>query len=408
MNMKWATSIYGPENIKESEEGVIDAIKYCAQEINEQLSGDKITFLTGFISSHFKGHYSKVPEYVNQELNPETFIGCSAGGLIGGGKEIENKPCVALTAAHLPNVNTRTFYVEDKDLPDLDASQDEWKKLIGVHEEEKAPYMVVIPDPFSFNTDSFIRGLDFAYPDSIKIGGLASGAKSANQNALFLDDQLYSKGLVGLVLDGDLIVDTVVAQGCKPIGRPLTITKCNKNILFELNDKPAIMALKNVLDGLSEGERQLIKESVFLGIAMNEMQVDFKQGDFLIRNILGIEPKSGAIVVGELLGNQKTIQFHVRDAASSADDLRCLLKQYKDESLDGGKRKASGALLFSCLGRGEYLYKRANHDSDCLRSYLGPVPIGGFFCNGEIGPLSNQTFLHGYTSSFGIFRENVK
>ena len=267
---------------------------------------------------------------------------------------------------------------------------------------------MVIPDPFTFNTDAFIRGLDFAYPDSVKIGGLASGAQRAFQNALFLNEKVFNRGLVGLVLNGDLIVDTVVAQGCKPIGKTFTVTKSNKNILFELDEKPAIMALKEVLDGLKETDRKLIKESVFLGIAMNELKDDFKHGDFLVRNIIGIEPRSGAIVVGELLTNQKTVQFHVRDAASSADDLRALLKQYRDNSLEGGKHQASGALLFSCLGRGEHLYKRANHDSDCFRSYLGPVPIGGFFCNGEIGPLSNQTFLHGYTSSFGIFRENRK
>src|SRR5262249_29734662 len=131
-----------------------------------------------------------------------------------------------------------------------------------------------------------------------------------------------------------------------------------------------------------------------------------KTGDFLIRNILGIEPRSGALVIGEIPQVERTVQFHLRDAATSADDLRLTLKRYCEEHNEGDGQ-AAGALLFSCLGRGRHLYGRANHDSECFRQYLGEVPLGGFFCSGEIGPVGGTTFLHGYTSSFGIFREKV-
>jgi small ligand-binding sensory domain FIST len=102
-----------------------------------------------------------------------------------------------------------------------------------------------------------------------------------------------------------------------------------------------------------------------------------------------------------MLREGQLVQFHLRDKVMSAEDLELMLSRYKDQEIS---RNACGALLFSCLGRGQYLYGKPNHDSDMFRDQLGDIPLGGFFCNGEIGPVGNSTFLHGYTSSFGIFR----
>ena len=94
------------------------------------------------------------------------------------------------------------------------------------------------------------------------------------------------------------------------------------------------------------------------------------------------------------------MQFHLRDADTSAQDLDAVLERYLDTQAIHGE---AGALLFSCLGRGSYLYGRADHDTDMFRDKLGPMPLTGFFCNGEIGQVGGSTYLHGYTSSFGVF-----
>ena len=96
------------------------------------------------------------------------------------------------------------------------------------------------------------------------------------------------------------------------------------------------------------------------------------------------------------------VRFHLRDAKTSAEDLHAMLTGY--ENTLSRKQDLSGALLFSCLGRGEYLYGEPNFDSNVFQQHLGDLPVGGFFCNGEIGPVGGETFLHGYTSSFGLFR----
>lgn len=417
--MKWASSIWGPESLGSSRDDLKQAIEKCVSKLKDEV--DSIDLLIGFVSPEFAEHFDEFPKLIQDAVNAKVFIGCSAGGLIGGGKEIEHANCVALTAASLPDVEVTPFHISNETMPDLDGSPDAWEKIVGVA-RSKNPSFVLMPDPFSMRSDDIIQGLDYAYPEAVKIGGLASGGREPGGNALFLDQQTLREGLVGIALTGNLIVDTVVAQGCKPIGEPCQVTKAKKHILFELDGEPAVMALRKLMQKLSDVDRSLAREAMFLGLVIHDKNrrieerketlkagqvsdAKLKSGDFLVRNILGIDQNSGALVVGEVLDKATTVQFHVRDAATSADDLRFLLKRFRDEKLEGDASGVKGALLFSCLGRGTHLYGTPNHDSDSFRDYLGAVPVGGFFCNGEIGPVGNQTYLHGYTSSFGIFRQ---
>ncbi len=428
--MKWASSICGPDGLNATSDDLSSAIGDCLYSLRTKLAAssvtggeeraradiitvgeeraraDQIDLLIGFVTPHFADLYADIPRMI-AEQEPAfkgVFIGCSAAGLIGGGQEIEQQPCIAFTAAHLPNVSIKPFYLSDAMLPASTSSKEEYEQKIGVIDSDN-PSFILLPDPFSFRLDEFLHGIDQHFPESVKLGGLASGAHAPGGNALFMNDRAFNSGLVGVALSGNIVVDTVVAQGCKPIGSPHVITRAQRHILFELDAEPAIMVLKRTIDGLSGFDLELAKEAIFLGLVMDESKDDYQAGDFLIRNILGIEQTTGALVIGEVLDKTLTVQFHIRDAATSADDLRFLLKEYKEQHVDNAQSEVRGALLFSCLGRGAQLYGRANHDSDCFRDYLGPLPIGGFFCNGEIGPVGRSTYIHGYTSSFGIFRE---
>jgi small ligand-binding sensory domain FIST len=394
--VKWASHLSVPTDEMDSLESVLVE---CCRVVQDQLGDSKPDLAVFFVSPHFILDYGAVPEIVKRELGATVLIGCSAGGLIGGGIEVEQQPAVALTAAKLPGVEITAFHVADDQLPDGDSAPDKWSELVGV-EPSKHPSFVLLPDPFTLRVDVLVQGLDYAFPKSSKVGGLASGASRPGLNVLYLDGLIHRQGAVGVALSGDVIVETVVAQGCRPIGVPMRVSRCSKNFLLELDGQQAVSVLHNLLLSLEPEDRELAKTSLFLGVVMDEFKDDFKPGDFLIRNILGIEPNSGALVVAESLRPERTVQFHLRDAVTSADDLRVMLKHYRDLHPE----EAAGALLFSCLGRGQYLYGQPNHDSECFKEYLGEIPLGGFFCNGEIGPVSGTTFLHGYTSSFGIFR----
>jgi small ligand-binding sensory domain FIST len=267
---------------------------------------------------------------------------------------------------------------------------------------EDEPHFVLLADPFSADAGSLLSGMDYAFPSSPKIGGLASGANGPGLNALFLDGEVFHGGAVGVALTGDVALDTVVAQGCRPVGELLSVTGCRENVLYELDGRPALEALRDLFTGLDERDRRLAGTSLFVGILMDDLREEPETGDFLIRNLIGIDSATGSLAVGERLQQGMSLRFHLRDAQTSAEDLDAMLSGYR-KTLPNTE-SPSGALLFSCVGRGQGLYGQKDFDTDAFRQHLGDVPVGGFFCNGEFGPVGGTTFLHGYTSSFGLFR----
>ena len=181
----------------------------------------------------------------------------------------------------------------------------------------------------------------------------------------------------------------------------MNVTRCSNNVLLGLDGATALEALQELYQVLSDRDKELARHSLFLGVVMDEFQEYPQLGDFLIRNIVGMDPRHGALAIGERLREGQIVQFHLRDAQTSADDLTAMVNQYRDRYRETG---VEGALLFSCLGRGQYLYGQPDHDTGIFRDLMGAIPVGGFFCNGEIGPVQGTTYLHGYTSSFGLFR----
>jgi small ligand-binding sensory domain FIST len=357
--MKWCSAI-------SEETDLVAAVRAASAELKAALRPEDPSLILVFVSEHHRAGYRDVPSLVGCEFGTSLVIGCSARSVIGGGREIEERPAVSLTAGVLPGVSLHPFHLDLDRLPEDDAPADLWRAHIGVP-HALAPQFLLLCDPFSFEGERLVRGLDRAYPASQKVGGVASGGQAPGDNALFVGTQVH---------------------------------RCD-NVLLELDGRPPLEVLQELYQSLCPEDRKRCRGSLFLGLEMKAAQDAYAQGDFLIRNLLGSDQESGALRVGALLRDSQVVQFHLRDARTSADDLERRLADYDERVLPGAAR---GALLFSCLGRGGQLYGRPNHDSDALRRHLGDIALGGFFCNGEIGPVQGQTFLHGYTSAFGIFR----
>ncbi|MEE2830135.1 MAG: FIST C-terminal domain-containing protein, partial [Myxococcota bacterium] len=239
-------------------------------------------------------------------------------------------------------------------------------------------------------------------PESTSLGGLASGGHEPGDHALFLNDEVHREGGVVLAMTGNIRVDTIVAQGCRPVGEPMRVTSCHGNFVVELDARKPAEVLRAVYESSSEVDRHLIQTSLFLGIALDEEAPGTGDEGFLIRNVLGLDPEEGVLAVGAQLTRHQRVQFHVRDQKTSRQDLGSLLSALSHEETE--EAGPCGALLFSCLGRGARLYGEPGHDSRLFLEHLGPIPLGGFFCNGEIGPVQGRPFVHGYTSVFGLFR----
>jgi small ligand-binding sensory domain FIST len=330
----------------------------------------------------------ELPERLLAAFPGAALVGCTAAGVIGDGREVEGAAALAVTAARLPGATVAPLH--------FGSDPERWAAAAPV-DPDAQPAFLLLPEPFRCDVQALVTWLDAAFPDSPKLGGIASGGDRPGSSRLFLGERVYERGAVGVAIHGDVSVTTVVAQGCRPIGTPMFVTAARGNALFELDGRSALSVLQQVYDGLPARDQELFRRSLFLGLVMRSDQQQYGPGDFLIRNLAGIDPSRGALVVGARLQENAVVQFHVRDAETSAADLAALLRRNADA-------RPEGALMFSCLGRGLHLYGRADHDTDMFRERFGPVPLGGFFCNGELGQVRGQTFLHGYTSSFGLFR----
>ncbi len=261
--------------------------------------------------------------------------------------------------------------------------------------------MVLLGDPYSFPADLFLQQLNQGLPGLKILGGMASGGSGPGSSALFLDDACLRAGAVGVLLRG-IAVRHVVSQGCRPIGRSMVITKSKENVIEELAGKPPLEQLKNLFEESESDEKVLLTKALrggglHIGQVVDEFLSQPERGDFLVRNVMGIDPKSGVMHIGDQARRGRTIRFHVRDAASADEDLRQLLVTARGTGAPGG------ALLFTCNGRGTRLFQQPDHDAGALQQHAGPLPAAGFFCAGEIGPIGGRNFLHGFTASIALF-----
>ena len=376
----------------------------------EELSKSVLSVLEGppdllflFASDHYRADFNTLPSRLTQNLACDTLIGCSASGVISNEREVEFQPAMSLVAASLPDVRLDGWHIEQKDLgPGTDHSRK--CALLAEQLASKPAQFIVLADPFTFPTEQLLHALEGGFEHAVIAGGLASGAQGPGETALFLNGTTYHSGALVLSLSGDLEMGTAVAQGCRPIGEPLFITALDNVTILELDGQPPLQVLHDLYVRSDERDRHLMQHSLFLGTAMRPGDSKYDQGDFLIRNLMGADRENGTINVATKLYVNQVVQFHVRDAKTSAEDLDHVLNKAR---ADYSPAVPAGAVLFSCTGRGEGLYGESGHDSASFHKQMGEVPLGGFFCNGEIGQVEGKAFLHGYTSCFALFQPHT-
>ena len=376
-----------------------EAADDACRQVAAQLSGGSCDLACLFVSPAYRATWPDLLAFIHERLRPRPLIGCSGSGIIGGAQEFEWVPAVSILAAHLPEVRLFPFAVTPKELADSSPGGF-WVDKIGASPEARTAF-VLLADPYTCQTPKLIAELNATYRARPIIGALVSGGASPGEHLLFLNTTVHRDGAVGVAMAGNITMDTVVSQGCRPVGRPYVVTKAEEQAVLELGGRQALAVLHDVLSALSPGDRQLAQRgSIFAGVAMSEMRQRFGSGDFLIRNIVGIDPELGALAIAEGAEVGQTIQFQLRDPATSRQELRRLLQQ----QLTPHPLPPAGCLLFNCAGRGKSLYGAAHQDVRLIQTVSGKLPIGGFFCDGEIGPVHGTNFLHGYTASLALFR----
>ncbi|HET7172372.1 MAG TPA: FIST N-terminal domain-containing protein [Gaiellales bacterium] len=347
------------------------------------LGGPRADLAFVFVSAEHAGDAAEVAAEVRRELDPGVLAGASTEAVIGGGREFEGRPAVSVLAASLGSGTARARHVSAADDGDL----------------ELAGPAVIVADPYTYPVERLLDDMNDAGA-AVAVGGMASGGRGAGEHVLFCGEEIHREGAVVVDLEGPVQLRTLVSQGCAPIGPEMVVTQAESNVIHELAGRPAYGRLVEIVGSLDLEQAELARRGVLAGLVIDENRVEYGADDYLVRGILGGDPESGAIAVGDVPRVGQTFRFHVRDASTADAGLRAALAA--GTALPG---RVTGGLLFACNGRGMGLFGTPDHDAAATAAALGGAPVAGMFCAGEIGPVGGRTFLHGFTATLALFVE---
>jgi small ligand-binding sensory domain FIST len=365
------------------------AVGECVGEVLDQI-GPMCDLAIVFVTGPHTGALEDIAVSVRTLLNPRVLLAATAVSVLGGGREVEDVAGLSLWAAR--------FGVDVEPLR-LEAHQSFGDVLLagGAGLPGRSGTVITIADPFSMPVEGLIDQLAELAPGIQLIGGMASAGRGPGGNVLVLDDEHFRDGAVGVYLPPEVDVTPVVSQGCRPFGQPWTITRCERNAIYELAGQTALERLMAELAELDPDERAAAAQGLHVGLVIDEHRSEFGRGDFLVRGVVGADREVGAVVIGAEVEVGRTVQFQLRDAAAADEDLRALMQD----------RRADGALVFTCNGRGSRLFGSPDHDAQIVAEAIGGRGVAGMFCAGELGPIGGENHLHGFTASIALFGGSV-
>jgi len=371
------------------------AARDLADEVRAKLGTASIDLACLFFSANHVSRAEVLATMLAQSLSPRVMLGCSGEGVISGSEELETTPAVTLWAASLPDVALEPVRLS------FSPSQDQFRLSGWPGSGLAEASFLLLADPFTTPMQEVLRLIDERYPGSKAVGGLAGGGQNAGENRLIFHGEVLAGGLVGVRFSGPIEIRPVISQGCRLIGDRFVVTKAEHNMIHELGGVPALQRLQAVFESLTGEDRRRAHRALHVGILIDEQRNRFERGDFLVRNLVGADQATGAVAIGDIVQEGQTVQFQLRDAQSASEDLNLMLASERAAH----HHPPLGALMFSCCGRGQGLFGRPNHDAAAVTERLGPIPIAGFFAQGEVGPVGGRNFLHGYTASMALFAE---
>jgi small ligand-binding sensory domain FIST len=253
--------------------------------------------------------------------------------------------------------------------------------------DAQAAFALIHADPLNAHIAELVAGLS----GKVETGFLVGGLTSSRQQNLQIADRVIEGGISGVAFADSVTIATRLTQGCSPIGPKHSVTGAQRNILVTLDGRPALEVFLEDIGEKLAGELERIGGVVFAGLPIQGSDT----GDYLVRNLVGIDPSNKLVAIGEIVPPSARVMFCRRDAKTARDDMTRML----DSIQEGLYAPPRGAVYYSCLGRGPSLFGANSEELEMIRSALGDVPLVGFFCNGEI----SHNRLYGYTGVLTLF-----
>ncbi len=339
-----------------------------------------------YLSDRLGGPADKVLARLRAATGVETWVGSVGLGVLASGVEYFDEPALSVMLAALPAGEFQVF--SGKRRPPLLGT----RTASGA---EAAHFAIVHGDPGTGDMPELLEDMSSKLASGYLVGGLSSSRSAAFQIA----DEVLQGGLSGVVLSSRIELATRLTQGCSPLRRgsgatPVRheVTEGERNVILALDGKPALEVLRAEAGAVFGDDFRGAAQAIHVGLPVPGSDT----GDYLVRNLIGIDPKHQAIAIGAYVEPGMQVMFCRRDRASAREDLERALDGIAAQ-LDGPPR---GALYYACVGRGEHMFGRRSVELGIIRDRLGDVPLTGFFCNGEI----SHDRLYGYTGVLTLFR----
>ncbi|MCG6863604.1 MAG: FIST C-terminal domain-containing protein [Chromatiaceae bacterium] len=356
-----------------------EVVKRCLAALRPLPQGGNLGFL--YVTDALADHMDDVLDHFRRSTTVEHWVGTVGMGICATGVEYYDGPAVAAMVGEFPEDSFRVFPAMLKDLDDFTARNGDW---IETHR----PFLgLVHGDPSNPLNEALVKQLAARTSSGFLVGGLASSRGGVYLYA----DGLTQGGLSGVLFSEDVSVITRLSQGCSPIGPQRVVTEAQRNIMIQLDGRPALDVLKEDIGEILSRDLTRIGGYIFAGLPIAGSDT----GDYLVRNLVGIDPQNGLVAIGDMVEQRGRVMFCRRDAQTAREDLLRMLAVIRKALT----RPPRGGVYVSCLGRGRNLFGENSEELKLIASVLGDFPLVGFYANGEI----SQDRLYGYTGVLTLF-----
>ena len=365
----------------------------------DQLGGAADTVLVFATVEHLQNERGLLAD-LQQVTMAEKIVGCSGLGVLTGQGEIDAGPGIAVAALSSDTITTDPFLYQP--LRERDREMGEWLAPRFGNVSQGNKILALFPDTYNTQPQALIQGLEEGLGYIPLVGAGCSENAAAGRSYQICGAQITTNAAAGLLLRGEFATTIGITQGCQPVTEAMVVTKGENNLIFEIDHRPAFEVFSRVIGAPLLANLRRALAFVFLGVPAEREKNSVAAGDYLIRNIIGIEPQKGILAIGDEVWEGQKIVFTLRDGQRARDDLTQMLQR---QSAQLGGRKPGLGLYFNCCARGPALYGLPGIDTAYIQNVLGDFPLIGFFGNFELGPLGGKNHLLAYTGVLVLISE---
>jgi small ligand-binding sensory domain FIST len=269
--------------------------------------------------------------------------------------------------------------------------------------DEKNSLMILLPDTYQGNPQPLLASMARRAGFHPVIGAGSSEDGTAGATYQVCGEKVATNAIAGAYISGDFDVQVDITQGCQPIAEPMMITKAEGNLIYEINQRPAMEAFAGLLKGPLREDLRRAVSVIFVGLPANRQENSVAPGQYLVRNIIGVDAGKGIIGIADEVVEGDAMIFAMRDGARAREDLEQMLLR---QTAALGSRKPALGIYFNCCARGNSLYGIPGIDSAYIRQALGDIPLVGMFGGYELAPLGRANHLFAYTGVLALISEN--